>query len=119
MLGVMICSYACFLLVGLHIGLHYGMIALVKRNFVSYMTLQMHFVFFDDEEPVLFYELDLLAITVLMVFTGYATAASSGLGESGDLLQEMAGTGEWRTGECFRGNRSEEDIVQWIESLGL
>ncbi|WP_207648802.1 hypothetical protein [Anaerobium acetethylicum] len=31
----------------------------------------MHFVFFDYEEPVIFYELDLLAITILMIFAGY------------------------------------------------
>lgn len=49
----------------------YGVYALLKRNFISYMTLQMHFVFFDYEEPVIFYELDLFAITILMIFVGY------------------------------------------------
>lgn len=44
---------------------------MLKRNFISYITLQMHFVFFDYEEPVIFYELDLLAITILMIFAGY------------------------------------------------
>jgi hypothetical protein len=101
----MVSSYTGFLLMGFHIGLHYGMIlgmfrkvfhitkksqiriwilrgiagmtsvygvyALIKRNFISYITLQVHFAFFDYEEPVIFYEWDLLAITILMIFAGY------------------------------------------------
>lgn len=45
----------------------------------------------------------------------FATAASSGFGKSGELLQEMAGTGTWLEGECFRGSASEEDIRAWID----
>lgn len=100
-----ICSYSCFLLIGIHLGLHVGMIkgkmcnmlhlqgsnqvktwvnrgivllisaygiyALIKRNFISYITLKMYFVFFDYKEPVIFYELDLLAILILMICIGY------------------------------------------------
>ena len=47
----------------------------------------------------------------------FATAASSGLGESGELLEELAGTGDWLAGECFRGNRSEKNVQEWIASL--
>lgn len=57
-------------------------------------------------------------------FTGktvipFCTAASSGIGESGKLLEDMAGTGDWKDGERFRGGASEEDIRSWIEGLGL
>lgn len=57
-------------------------------------------------------------------FTGktvipFCTAASSGIGDSGNLLKEMAGTGEWQDGERFRGGASESDISSWIDSLGL
>lgn len=57
-------------------------------------------------------------------FTGktvipFCTSASSGLGESGELLAELAGTGEWLEGMRFRSGASEEDVVAWVESLGL
>lgn len=101
----MVTSHGMFLLMGMHIGLHYGMImgmmrkvlgiqkenlmrvwilrslavlisgygvyALQKRSFLSYLTLKVHFAFFDFEEPMIFYELDLLAMTILMAFIGY------------------------------------------------
>lgn len=57
-------------------------------------------------------------------FTGktvipFCTSASSGIGDSGQLLEEMAGTGDWLEGERFRSNASEEDVVAWVDSLGL
>lgn len=57
-------------------------------------------------------------------FTGktvipFCTSASSGLGESGELLEEMAGTGEWMEGERFRSGASEETVRSWVEGLGL
>lgn len=57
-------------------------------------------------------------------FTGktvipFCTSASSGLGESGELLKEMAGTGNWLEGERFRSGVSEETIRSWVEGLGL
>ena len=57
-------------------------------------------------------------------FTGktvipFCTSASSGLGESGELLAELAGTGDWLEGMRFRSGASEEDVVAWVESLGL
>lgn len=57
-------------------------------------------------------------------FTGktvipFATSASSGMGQSGELLAEMAGTGEWQEGQRFRSGASEDDIVAWVEGLGL
>lgn len=57
-------------------------------------------------------------------FTGktvipFCTSSSSGLGESGELLKEMAGTGEWMEGERFRSGASEETVQSWVEGLGL
>lgn len=57
-------------------------------------------------------------------FTGktvipFATSASSGMGQSGELLAEMAGTGDWQEGQRFRSDASEDDIVAWVEGLGL
>ncbi len=57
-------------------------------------------------------------------FTGktvipFCTSASSGLGDSGALLAEMAGTGDWQEGMRFRSSVSQEDVASWIDSLGL
>lgn len=57
-------------------------------------------------------------------FTGktvipFCTSSSSGLGESGDLLEELAGTGEWLDGQRFRSGVSEADVADWVNGLGL
>ncbi len=57
-------------------------------------------------------------------FTGktvipFCTSASSGIGDSGNLLEEMTGTGNWQTGERFRSSASDSDVETWVESLGL
>ena len=57
-------------------------------------------------------------------FTGktvipFCTSSSSGLGESGDLLEELAGTGEWLDGQRFRSSVSEADVADWVNGLGL
>ena len=57
-------------------------------------------------------------------FTGktvipFCTSSSSGLGESGELLAEMAGTGDWQEGMRFRSSVDEADVQEWVESLGL
>ena len=57
-------------------------------------------------------------------FTGktvipFCTSASSGLGESGQLLAEMAGTGDWQEGMRFSSSVSETDVQEWIDSLNL
>lgn len=56
-------------------------------------------------------------------FTGktvipFATSSSSGMGESGELLADLAGTGEWQEGERFRSGVSDEDVQAWVEQLG-
>lgn len=55
-------------------------------------------------------------------FTGktvipFATSSSSGLVESGKLLAQKAGTGDWQEGRRFRSGVSESDVTDWVESL--
>ncbi len=57
-------------------------------------------------------------------FTGktvipFCTSASSGLGDSGNLLEEMAGTGDWLEGQRFSSNASDKEVQDWVESLHL
>lgn len=57
-------------------------------------------------------------------FTGktvipFATSASSGLGDSGKLLQEAAGTGNWLEGKRFRSGASESDVSAWVDELEI
>ena len=57
-------------------------------------------------------------------FTGktvipFCTSASSGIGESGDLLAEMAQTGNWLEGQRFTSAVSEEDVAAWLDGLNL
>ena len=49
----------------------------------------------------------------------FCTSSSSGLGESGTLLEQAAGTGEWLDGQRFSGGVSENDVAQWLDSLAL
>ena len=55
-------------------------------------------------------------------FTGktvipFCTSASSGIGDSGTLLAELAGTGTWLDGQRFSRSSSEADIAGWVEGL--
>ena len=49
----------------------------------------------------------------------FCTSSSSGLGESGDLLAELADAGTWLEGQRFRGGASQTDVAAWVESLDL
>ncbi len=56
-------------------------------------------------------------------FTGktvipFCTSSSSGLGESGQLLADMAGTGDWQEGQRFQSSASDEEVAEWVNSLG-
>lgn len=56
-------------------------------------------------------------------FTGktvipFCTSASSGLGESGELLAEAAGTGNWLEGRRFSSGVSQSEIEEWLNDLG-
>ena len=57
-------------------------------------------------------------------FTGktvipFATSSSSGMGQSGSLLADMAGTGEWQEGQRFSSGVSSDDVQSWVDGLGL
>lgn len=57
-------------------------------------------------------------------FTGktvipFATSTSSGMGQSGSLLADMAGTGEWQEGQRFSSGVSGDDVQSWVNGLGL
>ena len=49
----------------------------------------------------------------------FCTSASSGIGESGTLLQKMAGTGTWQEGHRFSSGASSTDVQKWVNSLKL
>ena len=57
-------------------------------------------------------------------FTGktvipFCTSSSSGLGESGQLLEELAGSGDWQEGQRFRSGADEADVSKWLEDIGM
>ncbi len=57
-------------------------------------------------------------------FTGktvipFCTSSSSGLGQSGTLLANMAGTGDWQEGQRFSSGASGETVRQWVQSISL
>lgn len=57
-------------------------------------------------------------------FTGktvipFCTSSSSGLGDSGELLAEAAGTGNWLEGQRFRSSADEAEVVDWVNGLNL
>ena len=47
----------------------------------------------------------------------FCTSASSGMGESGTQLAELAAAGDWQEGKRFSSSASEEEILEWIQSL--
>lgn len=47
----------------------------------------------------------------------FCTSASSGLGQSGDLLAEAAGSGDWQEGQRFSQNADEDEVRSWAASL--
>ena len=47
----------------------------------------------------------------------FCTSASSGLGNSAELLEEMACGGRWLEGRRFRSSVSENDVVSWVNGL--
>ena len=49
----------------------------------------------------------------------FCTSTSSGLGQSGDLLADMAGTGNWQDGERFSSGASSSKVESWVNSLDL
>ena len=57
-------------------------------------------------------------------FTGktvipFATSTSSGMGQSGELLKDMAGTGDWQEGQRFQSNADKNEVTDWVNSLSI
>ena len=57
-------------------------------------------------------------------FTGktvipFCTSSSSGIGDSGTLLADLAGTGDWQEGMRFRSGVDEADVQEWVNGLEL
>ena len=57
-------------------------------------------------------------------FTGktvipFCTSASSGIGERGRLLAELAGPGEWMEGQSFPSGGTQRDVEAWLAQHGL
>ena len=57
-------------------------------------------------------------------FTGktvipFCTSSSSGMGQSGALLAEQAGTGDWQEGQRFQSSARQNNVTDWVSSLGL
>ena len=55
-------------------------------------------------------------------FTGktvipFCTSSSSGLGQSGELLRDEAGTGNWLEGQRFQSRASEDTVKEWVAGL--
>ena len=49
----------------------------------------------------------------------FATSVSSGMGQSGTLLEEMAGGGNWQSGQRFSSGASGSTVRDWTAGLGL
>lgn len=49
----------------------------------------------------------------------FCTSSSSGLGQSGELLAEAAGSGEWQKGQRFSSSANESEVRDWVAGLGL
>lgn len=47
----------------------------------------------------------------------FCTSSSSGIGESGELLADMAGTGNWQQGQRFPSGASSSDVQKWLSEL--
>ncbi len=49
----------------------------------------------------------------------FCTSSSSELGQSGKLLSDMAGTGNWKDGQRFSSGASTSDVESWVNSLNI
>ena len=47
----------------------------------------------------------------------FCTSGSSGIGNSGKNLEQIAGSGTWLAGERFAADTTEEEVQSWIDSL--
>ncbi len=57
-------------------------------------------------------------------FTGktvvpFCTSSSSGLDQSGELLAQAAGSGDWQEGQRFQSRTSASEVQEWLNELGI
>ena len=55
-------------------------------------------------------------------FTGktvvpFISSYSDPLGDSGEKMAKLAGTGIWQTGACFTVSSSQSDVEEWAKGL--
>ncbi len=80
----MLASYWGYVIMSFHAGLHirnfpkiliipmlYGCYAFVKRQIYEYMFLITEFVFFDFEEPLIYFVIDYIAVMILFMSLGF------------------------------------------------
>lgn len=49
----------------------------------------------------------------------FCTSGSSSIGSSADGLQELTENAQWLDGQRFSGGASQDEVAQWVDSLGL
>lgn len=47
----------------------------------------------------------------------FCTSSSSGMGSSANILEELAGSGNWLEGQRFSGSESAESVMEWVDGL--
>ncbi|MDO5138529.1 MAG: flavodoxin [Oscillospiraceae bacterium] len=89
-----------------------------KISLDGYSTIYIGYPIWWGEEPRIMdtfvEQYDFTGITMIP----FCTSHSSGLGRSGQNLKEKAGTGDWLEGIRFVEHPSEEEVRNWLDSLG-
>ena len=49
----------------------------------------------------------------------FCTSSSSGIGDSGNLLSKIAGTGDWKEGQRFSSSDTKSNVESWLKELGF
>lgn len=49
----------------------------------------------------------------------FCTSSTSDIGDSSELLAQMAQSGDWQKGQRFSSSSNQEDIQSWLDELGL
>lgn len=49
----------------------------------------------------------------------FCTSGGSGIGSSAEDLKELTSGAEWLSGSRLRGSDSQEDVMEWVNGLGL
>ena len=49
----------------------------------------------------------------------FCTSGGSGIGSSAEDLEELTSGAEWLSGSRLRGSESQEDVMEWVNGLGL